>query len=271
MPYNAVILPQDEDTYVQKCIEGPFSLRYASVRSSDSKESGQPGQDYVSFSVRDEKLTFIVCDGVSQSFYGDFAARYLGDHVISWLYDKMPHTLDAEFLSEHLSQYLNDLSRPAAKEIREHPVPEGVNGLLADVLEEKRSKGSETTFACGLIEFSNDLFADGRALFFWMGNCRLRLGNKKDWGVPVNISPDSDKGKWSTNKGISSGQLRVSARSLTKNGKPRFNRILAYTDGLALLDKINKKPSDSEFDRLIAKAVDSNYSDDCSFLEIELV
>ena len=47
----------------------------------------------------------------------------------------MPHTLDENSLLERLNEYLADLSRLAASEIDDHPVPEDASGLLAEVLE----------------------------------------------------------------------------------------------------------------------------------------
>jgi hypothetical protein len=270
MEIKTILLPQDQDTYVQEIVAKPFSCRYASMRSSDSKESGQNGQDYVSFMIADKKLAFSVCDGVSQSFYGDLASKYLGERLLSWLCDKMPLTLDEEALYRQLSEYLTDLSRLAVNEIKNHQVPEDVSELLAEVLEEKRVKGSETTFVSSLVELPNRLSKEGRVFFSWMGNCRLRLGTEKVWGEMVANDPDSDKGKWSTKKGITSGELHLKTFALMDNKKRAFDRILVYTDGLALLDEIDKKPDTSQLNRLISQAVGSNYSDDCSFLEVEL-
>ena len=47
MGTGRIILPQDQDTYVGKRVLKPYSLRYASVRASDSQENDQNGQDYV--------------------------------------------------------------------------------------------------------------------------------------------------------------------------------------------------------------------------------
>lgn len=265
-----VVLPQDRDTRVEVFSAKPYSLRYASVRSSDSKETNQNGQDYISVFIEGKRLAFSVCDGVSQSFYGDLASSYLGQRLIMWLLERMPHTLDEAALAKQLTDYLNDASRHAANVINNHPVPKDVSELLAEVLEEKRKRGSETTFVCGFIELPNKLFKEGRALFSWMGNCRLRLGTSMAWGDMLVENPDDDKGKWSTHKGPASGKVHLKALTLVNGRKRRFNRILAYTDGLALLDTVAKRPDDSELDQLIEKAVDSNYSDDCSLLEIEL-
>ncbi len=247
-----------------------LSMRYASVRSSDSKDAGQNGQDYDSFHVLGNSLAFCVCDGVSQSYYGELASRCLGERLLSWLSEKMPYSLDEAALLSQLRQFINDLVHVASREIRNHPVPKDVPGLLAEVLEEKREKGSETTFACGLVALPDEWFPCGRVVLAWLGNCRLRCGEGSTWGCHLLEEPDENKGRWSTKKGLVSGELALRAFPVVREAEHSVCRILVYTDGLASLDGIEDVPSDEELGQLISKAVGSSYSDDCSLLEIAL-
>ena len=271
MKVGAVSLPQDRDTYLQRLISRPFALRYASVRSSDSKESGQNGQDFVAFHIDEKHVTFCVCDGVSQSFYGELASRHLGSNLLEWLKGRMPYTLEAKPLADALTEYLDDLSRIASHEIKRQEIPKNVSWLLAEVLEEKRSRGSETTFACGIVEMPNQWFPRGRVVLAWIGDCRVRVGQGSGWGIAVAEDPDCNKGKWNTKRGIVAGGLRVWTSEAVKDDGCAVRRVLSYTDGLALLDKVEDIPSDERLSRLILEAVDSEYSDDCSLLEIEIV
>ena len=57
-------------------------------RSMECRISGEPGQDYDAYRVGRGSLQFCVCDGVGQSYFGDAAARFIGDLLITWLGDK---------------------------------------------------------------------------------------------------------------------------------------------------------------------------------------
>jgi len=64
-----------------------FSYRFAFDRSADSIKANEPGQDYIAIIASDDRIAFVLCDGVSQSFYGDLAARILGDQLVAWLWE----------------------------------------------------------------------------------------------------------------------------------------------------------------------------------------
>ncbi len=266
---HTVVLPQGEDTLLQRLEVGPFVLRYASLRSSDSKDADQNGQDYLSFHISGNSLAFCVCDGVSQSYYGELASRFLGERLLDWLRAKMPYTMDETFLSAQMIQFLDDTRYLASREIRDHRVSEDITGLLAEVLEEKRRRGSETTFACGLVTLPDEWFPCGRVVLAWLGNCRLRWGEGSTWGCGLQDNPDDNKGRWNTKKGIVMGELMLRAFELAQESQRTTRRILAYTDGLAILDGKVEAPGDEQLAQLICEAANSKYSDDCSFLEIE--
>jgi len=265
-----LVLPQDEDTYVHSHVGGPFSLRYASVRSGDSKERGQPGQDYVAFRIEDRWMAFIVCDGVSQSFYGGFASKFLGERLLKWLEEELGQALDPEIILQKIDDFLVGLIPVATEKIDSHPIPDNAPAMLSEVLEQKRSKGSETTYVCGRIDLPGKLFPQGRAVFSWMGNTRLRLGKGKSWGTLISKGTDKDRGRWSSKKGPTGGQLKIVSQGLLRNNQFRFNRVLAYTDGVSSLDDVQIKPTDFQLQEYIDKAILSSDSDDSSFLEIEI-
>ena len=98
-----------------------FSYRFAFDRSADSIKANEPGQDYIAIIAADDRIAFVLCDGVSQSFYGDLAARILGDQLVTWLWENgTNHIQNQSLLTAYLSQFLtNDrICNPAGLSIR---------------------------------------------------------------------------------------------------------------------------------------------------------
>src|SRR4051812_28143375 len=82
---TTITINQDSDTPARREITALATLTYLYDRSRDSKQGNAPGQDFITFRCEGQRLAFAVCDGVSQSFYGDLAARFLGEQLVSWL------------------------------------------------------------------------------------------------------------------------------------------------------------------------------------------
>src|SRR5688500_8353015 len=91
---NPTIVAQGRETAVQVVRGRTFSYRYAYARSADSRAANDPGQDYLTFQEEGNSFAFVLCDGVSQSFYGEIAARVLGDGLVAWLMRDLPPSLD---------------------------------------------------------------------------------------------------------------------------------------------------------------------------------
>lgn len=144
--------PQDDETEVQ-LLRGPgFSCRYAYARAADSRSSGDPGQDYLVLRHNDRSFAFALCDGVSQSFYGNLAARLLGEALLDWLWDHATAAEDRQALERSLALMLKSLTGPATEQVQQHALPVGLADMLRSVLEDKRARGSESTFTCGRID-----------------------------------------------------------------------------------------------------------------------
>ena len=116
-------VPQRYDIPPTTLSLGPFRIRYTYFRSSETRAHDEIGQDYLIFKLDPDKLVFCLCDGVSQSFYGDLAARYLGDHIIDWLWD-LP-TLPTKILTARkmLSTQLEDWIVAAGIAVEVFPIP----------------------------------------------------------------------------------------------------------------------------------------------------
>ena len=81
-----IILPQSTETNIARQKKGNFYYRYAYSRSSDTQKANDLGQDFLAFSSNKNRFAFALCDGVSQSFYGDLGARILGTKLLQSLW-----------------------------------------------------------------------------------------------------------------------------------------------------------------------------------------
>jgi len=270
MPERNIVLPQDEDCWLTISEIGGFKLRYASLRSSESREMGQANQDYLAVHVRESSISFAVCDGVSQSFFGEFAAKFLGQNLLDWLGEKMLKAVEPKVLIQDLYSFLTGVVNEATHAISGYGIDGELPALLHEVLEEKKRMGSEATFVCGRVDLPGEDFPRGRGVFSWLGNTRLRLGRDNVWGVMITKEPDKNRGRWSTRRGLISGRFSLASLEMAKGEAYRFNRVLVYTDGLCVLDGVTTRPSDEEMDRILKEVSDAQDGDDATLLEIEI-
>lgn len=247
----------------------PFSLRYAYARSFDTRAADDPGQDYLTFRYNDQAVLFALCDGVSQSFYGDLAALYLGDALLNWLGNSLGLTLDAPTLASSLTSLLHDLTGPATEVVERHSLPESIPAMLRDVLEEKRALGSESTFICGRIDLPGTEIPQGRVVLAWMGDSRLRL-----WRPDGELTKElgntfKTEQRWSSRRGPVGGDPHFFVGPLTQEGH-RIDRLVAYSDGLSSLDRHGPSLPNLALQDLIDQSGQAATSDDISFLEVWL-
>src|SRR5512138_1232221 len=91
---DPIAIPQGAESPVRHAEAGPFAYRYAYYRSTETRAAGDPGQDYLTFLQTGQSFVFALCDGVSQSFFGELAARALGNSLVQWLRNPLPDTLE---------------------------------------------------------------------------------------------------------------------------------------------------------------------------------
>lgn len=262
---------QDRETLLQA--GGAFTWRYAYVRSADTRAADDLGQDRLVVRCDATAFAFAVCDGVSQSFFGDLAARILADGLIDWLWESLADSRDAASIEATMARHLDDLVGTGNEVVRSYPLADDLAPRLSNVLEQKRAIGSESTFVCGRIDRPSERFPEGRAVFAWLGDTRLRL-----WGPEGERTSElgdtfHSSEHWSTSRGMIGPLLvrvmpHVYVVPLLKLGRPALVRVMAYSDGLALLDAFTEPLSDTEIGALIASATDSSTSDDIAFLEL---
>lgn len=262
---HPVQIAQDTETKIQLLETAGFVLRYAYAPSTDTLAGVDLGQDYLTFLPDDHSFVFALCDGVGQSFYGGLAAKLLGDSIVDWLASKPPretHTLRAE-----LAEHLRSLVASATEQVQRQTLPEDASTMLRDVLEQKREMGSESTFVCGRIDRPGTKNSDGSVVLAWMGDSRLRLWDASgertgELGDTFQIAQ-----RWSSRKGPTVSEPNVFISSIEE---PDQFSLLAYSDGLAALDRFPDTISNFAVQDLIARANESAASDDISFLQVWL-
>lgn len=258
-------VPQDRELPVQSAAAGPFRLRFLYARAADSREAGQPGQDYLAFRSDGHRLVFALCDGVGQSFYGDLAARFLGDALVEWLWALPGPVTGAETFRRELAAYLRSLTEAAGAQVQEVALPDDLPPMVREVLEQKRTIGSETTFVCGCLQEPTTDLPEGQLLLAWMGDSRLRL-----WGADgertgeLNASWDVAQ-RWSTRDGPKGGEVGVYVGTLAG-----LSSLQAYSDGLLAYEgELHPQVEDGVLDRLMLALGETATSDDISFLQID--
>jgi len=261
-----IILPQDRETPVQEVLSDKFKYRFAYSRSADTKQHHDIGQDYLLLQVDIDNFVFALCDGVSQSFYGDLAARLLADSLVDWFSGYLSSLADSNELGKELESHLQELTKKAEPIIGNHPIPQNASPLLKTVLEEKRDLGSETTFICGCIQLPNQSFPEGRVIFAWMGDSRLRLWNQAGDITNKLGNTFQTMQRWSTKRGMVGSKVHLYQSSLTESDQ--LIRIAAYSDGLVSFDEIGDIVSNTKITELIRQADEGATSDDISFIEI---
>ncbi len=173
---------------------------YLFNRSSDSYINNVDGQDYFIFHDGEDKLCFVLCDGVGQSYCGQLAAKFLGDYLFNWLEDLDANFLQDPSLIDRLTNDLNVLAEEGQEMVLRHELPENLPDLLLLALTEQKNYGSEAVFVAGRVDFQVGKTFPTLNLF-WLGDTKIHLFDKH--GDEMNI-PGSwiNSERWSTKFGI---------------------------------------------------------------------
>ncbi len=269
MPTISETLSQTAETF-QINLNKPFPHRYCYARSADTRAANDAGQDYLTFRYDECAFVFALCDGVSQSFYGDLAARLLGDALVDWLWNTLPYDANVQTIRVMLTDCLAALTTPATDLAQAHQIPESVPAIVREVLEQKRDKGSESTFVCGRVDLPSPTLPQGRLVLAWMGDSRLRV-----WGPAGERTRElGDKfqtaQRWSSRQGLVGGELNLFVAPIEQNKKREITLLMAYSDGLAAMDQFTNSPKNFTVQDLVERASQVAASDDISFLEVWL-
>jgi hypothetical protein len=155
-------------------------------RCRDFDGPNMKGQDYCAVVAGGGYVVGVVADGVSQSFYGDVAARKVAEHLLDtlWGFREAPPEPDK------LASRLRWLSEGVDKDVREHRLSAPETSILRKALERTRAKGSQTIFAAFVLDGHQ-----GRLHLYQLGDAYAWIHSHR--GVPI-LEPADRLGRWSS-------------------------------------------------------------------------
>lgn len=266
---NLYRLSQQTDTPLQIGQFREFSWRYLYARSADSRAGDDSGQDYLTWAYDDKTWVFCLCDGVSQSFFGDLAARLLGDTLLEWLWSDLHLTLPSNQVQTNLTTLLQELVGPGTEHVHQYPIPPNLPDLLLQAMHQKQQHGSETTYVAGRLDLPRPDCPQGRLVLSWMGDSRLRLWDRGGEFTASLGETIQTRQRWSTRQGPVGGLPNLFDGPLVdKEGQPHFRYLLAYSDGLAIIDPTSSYLTTNRLLEMVKQANDDPTSDDISYLEL---
>ncbi|WP_239617467.1 hypothetical protein [Cohnella mopanensis] len=226
-------LPQQSETALRQVRQPSWTYRYGYSRSAESAASGDPGQDYLSFAESESSFIFALCDGISMSYFGDIAAKYLGDRLIEWLGQLEDGRNGISELEQSLERYLKEITDQATRSLERHRIPSRIHGLLREIILDKKAKGSASMYGCGRIDLPCKAFPEGRIVLAWQGDIRLRVW--KDGLERTSLLGDrfDTRQQWNSVLGPVGGKPNLLYDDLRswKEGA-----VLLYSDGLKAID-----------------------------------
>ena len=120
-------------------------------RCFDFDPSNTAGQDFAAVRADAEYVVGIVADGVSQSFFGDIAAK----QVSLFLLDELWHARAKPTSKEELEDRLHSLEAAVAARVKDYPLPKHLPELQLGALEKVRTRGSQTVFGAFILDLKN--------------------------------------------------------------------------------------------------------------------
>jgi hypothetical protein len=230
------------------------SLSAGSSPSPDLQEAR--GQDFVLVQAGSDRLVFAVCDGVSQSFFGDLAAHFLGFRLGDFLWRDPGRATRERTAVAKMAEFLNRLIPEASLLVDKTELGPIVTGMLRESLQERKGYGSEAVFVAGRVDLGR-----GRLSVWQLGNVSINVGPTSDTCPPPGPMP-SDANRWSSARGVR-GRIRFEHIPLPE-------RLLVYTDGaLPAADGLWRGLATLEEFRSLATSAQDVVEDDLSFFRLD--
>jgi hypothetical protein len=205
------------------------------------------GQDAAVIRFDDDHVVGLVADGVSQSFYGDIAAREVTDHLLEMLWNRRQQPLS----SDDLATFLRKLETPVHALVEQQALSGELNELVRDALEATREQGSQTVFAA----FVLDLWRRS-AIIYQAGDVSAVIHTE---GAAPTVT-QGRSGRWS-----SAGHSKLNLETIHFSS---VSAIVLHSDGLPSqwgVQETDIAPSDEYFREQAGKrAID----DDVSFVSV---
>lgn len=260
----------EEETLTSLLINDVLNLRLFSARCRESQAQSLVNQDYVLVNAQQDgsSLCFCVCDGVSNSYRGEFAARYLGARLVQWLQTLPSFQWASTSWKGQLRTLLHTWAAEAQQEVLQLDLPAGVPNLVREVLEELRAaQGSETVFLCGRINralLSKPSAAPQTVEIFlcWMGNVTAHLFVTDDNCIILGGDEEKAEG-WSTGRGLR-GKL-----STWHTGLTTLEQLIVHTDGLDRIQRQLPALSNEALQRQARRLLSLPQNDDMTALTLQ--
>ncbi|MHB8629738.1 MAG: protein phosphatase 2C domain-containing protein [Aggregatilineales bacterium] len=254
-----ITIPQVCETPARRDLApGNVAFTYVYARSRDTQQANAPGQDFIAYRYDSNRIAFAVCDGVSQSFYGDLAARFLGTRLVEWLWDWTPGG-EVDFVTDlnlALSSWTTDATALVQAKVIRADLPE----MQKVALERKRTYGSESMFVAGLIDRRVKNIA-----LCWMGDMRLWLWDSAGESIELPKALWKTRERWSSRVGPKHSAAHGCILPLGK-----IARITAHSDGVGRFADSFGKLAQDQLDPMVAELLEAPANDDVSVLDINL-
>lgn len=192
--------------------EDRWRIAWGYRKSLDCHESDY-GQDAIEFRMDHRHVVAVVADGVSQSFFGDLAARYVGHELCKslWNYRSAP------LAGADLQQRLEKARAGIESEIARFELPLDLSKAERESLERKRSQvGSHAVFVAVVVDL-----AQRTARFYRVGDAAMAFVQEGDTRTQQLVS--DDKARWTSLAGLT-GPLLVC-------DVPGVRRVMLFSDG----------------------------------------
>lgn len=268
---DVVMIDQNQETSLQNIATRYSQISYLFARSNESQVAGIEGQDYIVFKYNQQKICFVVCDGVGSSFCGNLAAKFLGDALVDFLWQLNIH-FDHQSLSLIITKFLNELTAKSQEWISDYPLPVHLSELVKAALNNQRQYGSESMFVCGrlIIPESEQERGNKQLTLCWLGDTKFQIYGEDNQIIPINNQWQTLE-RWSTHVGVKG----IDKVHTWVNNQNHISRIIAFSDGLdsiaphlnQLVDATNPQMINNEIEQLF----DLPKSDDISLLNIQLL
>ncbi len=218
-------------------------------RHKDFDETNGTGQDFAAIQSDERYAVGLVVDGVSQSFFGDIAARELGAPLFQFLWTNRRNPPGFSELESRLKR----ISEQVGEVVQNYKIPDHVNGILKTVLEESRQEGSQAVFSA----FIWDALAQ-QATVYKVGDC---FASFVDNHGRTTIQESDPSGRFSS-KGDTALQLVCETYS-------DICAAFVASDGLTRDQSLSARPEELVEDLFKEKAEELSRYDDVSFAYAE--
>lgn len=268
-----ITIPQDSETRARRDIAPDnVAFTYVYARSFDTQKADALGQDFIAYRYDRSRIAFAVCDGVSQSFYGDLAARFLGTRLVQWLWERTlddfvsvpapdnPDTTDENPFVTALNAVLIAWTTDATAVVKAKTFRAELPEMQKVALERKRASGSESMFVAGLVDHTA-----GQIAVCWMGDMRLWIWGAQGQSIELPDAAWKTRERWSSRLGPKNGLAHGCLLPLSG-----VIRLTAHSDGVGRFMDTFAQLAQDQLDPMVDELSKMPTSDDISVLDINL-